>query len=192
MIDPPPAATIRSPTSAASRNGPLRLTAMTCRQLLGDIGQLAVERRQAGVVDQHVDAAEVAVDVLDERVESVPVADMARRTPPPRALRPRSARGHVARTASPLRLTTTTSAPALGERPGHREAEAAGATGHDRPPARQVEEVARGACGEVSAGSCMAATSWASGSIAEAVLAVREAGGAGQRAGGEPCASRRR
>ena len=29
MIDPPPASSIRSPTSAASRNGPFRLTPMT-------------------------------------------------------------------------------------------------------------------------------------------------------------------
>ena len=29
MIEPPPAATIRSPTSAARRNGPLRLTPIT-------------------------------------------------------------------------------------------------------------------------------------------------------------------
>ena len=29
MIEPPPASTIRSPTSAASRNGPFRLTAIT-------------------------------------------------------------------------------------------------------------------------------------------------------------------
>ena len=29
MIDPPPASTIRSPTSEARRNGPLRLTATT-------------------------------------------------------------------------------------------------------------------------------------------------------------------
>ena len=35
-------------------------------------------RRDAGVVDEDVDAPEVAVDVLDERVELVPVPDVAR------------------------------------------------------------------------------------------------------------------
>ena len=42
MIEPPPAATIRSPTSAASRNGPFRLTAIDLvEELLGDVAELA-------------------------------------------------------------------------------------------------------------------------------------------------------
>ena len=79
MIEPPPASTIRSPTSAASRNGPFRLTRDDLvEQLLGDVGEAPVDRRDAGVVDEHVDAAEVAIDVVDQPVELLPVPDVAR------------------------------------------------------------------------------------------------------------------
>ena len=78
MIDPPPPSTIRSPTSAASRNGPLRLTAITLSKSSSVTSlRLLVHRRDAGVVDEHVDAAEVAVDVLDQPVELLPVPDVA-------------------------------------------------------------------------------------------------------------------
>ena len=78
MIEPPPASTIRSPTSAASRNGPLRLTAMTLSNSSSVTSlSLLVQRRDAGVVDEHVDAPEVAVDVLDQPVELLPVPDVA-------------------------------------------------------------------------------------------------------------------
>ena len=115
MIEPPPPATIRSPTSAASRNGPLRLTPITLSKS-SSVTSLSVSytRRDAGVVDQHVDAAEVAVDVLDQRVELVPVPDVAgvrqRRGRP-------SARSAAATSsqASALRLATTTSAPACAK-----------------------------------------------------------------------------
>src|SRR5437899_2479739 len=46
-------------------------------QLLCDVGELAVARGDPGVVDEHVDPAEVAVDALDQRLELVPVPDVA-------------------------------------------------------------------------------------------------------------------
>ena len=41
-------------------------------QLLGDVGQLVVQRRHAGVVDQHVDAPELGIDGVDQAVQLVP------------------------------------------------------------------------------------------------------------------------
>jgi hypothetical protein len=43
-----------------SRNGPLRLTATTLSNSSSVTSRALVERRDAGVVDEHVDAAEVA------------------------------------------------------------------------------------------------------------------------------------
>ena len=56
-------------------------------QLLGHLAQRAVERRDAGVVDEHVDAAELAVRRLDEPLELVPAADVARVRERPAAVR---------------------------------------------------------------------------------------------------------
>ena len=46
-------------------------------QRLRDIRRTAVERRHAGVVDQHVDLAEMSVNRVDQPVYLIPVADVA-------------------------------------------------------------------------------------------------------------------
>ncbi len=46
-------------------------------QRLADLGQAGVERRHAGVVDQHVDLAEPFVDGVDEPIDLIPVTGMA-------------------------------------------------------------------------------------------------------------------
>ena len=80
-------------------------------QLLGDGAELVVLRRDAGVVDEYVDAPEVAVDVCRPARRAPPSARRGRRARsrcrPRRAAPPRPASQ-----ASALRLTTTTSAPA--------------------------------------------------------------------------------
>ena len=93
---------IRSPISAASRNGPLRLTRDDLvEQLLGDVAERVVERRDAGVVDEHVDAAEVAVDRRRRAARARPSARRGRRTA---SARPPAARSAAATSSQALRL----------------------------------------------------------------------------------------
>ena len=161
MIEPPPAATIRSPTSAARRNGPLRLTAITLSNSSSLTSvSLSYMRRDAGVVDEDVDAPEVAVDVLDEGVELVPVPDVAGARGSLGALGAQRRRDLVAGVG--LAADDDDLGARLGERPGHGEPEPARAAGDDRDAAGEVEAVARRPrpglrC--VSAGSCRTATS---------------------------------
>ena len=108
------------PRPSARRRGPQPERAFQVdadhlvEQLLGDVGQLAYMRRDAGVVDQHVDPAEIAIDVLDEPLELVPAPDVARagRAPARPVL---AAAAATSSQASALRLTMTTSAPACAK-----------------------------------------------------------------------------
>ena len=61
MIEPPAPAAIRVPTSAVSRNGPLRLTPSTLSNSSSvTVRDVVVERRHARVVDEDVDRPELA------------------------------------------------------------------------------------------------------------------------------------
>ena len=127
-IEPPSPAIIRSPTSAVSRNGPFRLTREhLVPELLGDALRIGVRRRDPGVVDEHVDAAELVVGRVDERVDLVPVADVAavRERAPTEA--PDLRRGLVARVLLPARDDDVRAG--LRERAQDRATEAPRATG---------------------------------------------------------------
>ena len=79
MIEPPSPATMRAPTRAVSRKGPLRLTATTLSKSSSLTSvRLGVERRHARVVDEDVDPAELGVGDVGERLDVVPVADVTR------------------------------------------------------------------------------------------------------------------
>ena len=112
MIDPPPSAAIRVPISAESRNAPLRFTAITLSNSSSvTSASEGYSGEEPGVVDQHVDPAELAVDLRRP----------ARRTGPSRPTWQATAERLLARglrdllggrvQASCLRLATTTVAP---------------------------------------------------------------------------------
>src|SRR5207248_4684448 len=92
---------------------------------LADLGKLPVHGRQPGVVDEHVDAAEVAVDVLDEPLETVPVPDVADAGRRLRALRAQGLDDLVAGVG--LAADDHHLRAGAGKAARHREAEAPGA-----------------------------------------------------------------
>ena len=100
---------------------------------------LSYMRRDAGVVDQDVDAAELAVDVLDERVDLVPVADVARAGGSLCALGAQRGRDLLAGVG--LAADDHDLGAGLRERPRHGEPEAARAAGDDRHAPGEVEAV---------------------------------------------------
>ena len=78
MIDPPPGLHHPLADQRGEPERPLEVDGdHLVEELLGDVAEALVDRRDAGVVDEHVDAAEVAIDVLDQPVELLPVPDVA-------------------------------------------------------------------------------------------------------------------
>ena len=89
MIEPPSPLAIRVPTSAPSRNGPFRLTAIVLSNRSSlDRVERGVHRRDAGVVDQDVDPAQRGVHVVDQPADLLPAAEVTGpgQGPPPRFL----------------------------------------------------------------------------------------------------------
>src|SRR5581483_10845880 len=95
----------------------------------------------AGVVDEHVDAAELRARPLDDRLDLALVANVA-----PERERPTPVGAQLL--GRPLAAVEVAGAEdeigaRLGERLGHLAADAGAAAGDDRDPAGQVEELAR-------------------------------------------------
>src|SRR5439155_14879061 len=163
MIEPPPSATIRSPTSADSRNGPFRLTAIT----------LSKSSSVTSLIAPYMGERPALLTRTSTRANSpyTSSTSVARSSQRPTwhahaAALPPSARSAAATSAhtSALRLTTTTCAPARANaraiaRPSPRVAPVMTAT----RPERSNRRPASSSLLTVSAGSCRAATSWVSG-----------------------------
>ena len=99
-------------------------------QLFGDARRVRVKRRDAGVVDEDVDASQLSVDSLDERVDVAPaphVTGMAEAAPPEVD---DLARDSVARVLLAARDHDVGSRPSEAER--HRASEAARASRDER------------------------------------------------------------
>ena len=74
-IEPPPAAAIRAPATAISRNGPLRLTSMVLSNSPSVTdARFSAKRGDAGIVDHDVEAAEIGDDLVDGGFDRVPLA----------------------------------------------------------------------------------------------------------------------
>ena len=151
MIEPPSPATMRSPTRADSRNGPLRLTRDDLvEQLLGARGQARVQRGDAGVVHEHVDALEGAVGGVDEALEVVPAPDVARaagaRPPPARSSAATCAGGLLAARDDDVRARRRSAARSRGRARGCRRSRRATRPERSNSAQRRPVGLARLAC----------------------------------------------
>ena len=187
MIEPPSPAAIRSPTSADSRNGPLRLTPTTLSKSSSvHVGERRVQRGDAGVVDEDVDAPELLVGGVDEPLEVVPASDVARARRARGRRRPRSS---AATSRAGVRLAAGDDEVGAGrrERARDRQAEPARAAGDERDAAGQVEQVAgAAAASRVMSGRARTASISPSGRARRSRRAARRAARSGSSSKTEP------
>ena len=155
---------MRSPISAARRNGPLRLTRDDLvEQVLADLDERRVQRRHAGVVDEHVDAAELVVHGVGRARRGRPSARRGRRRASARATglgadlarrlpRRRRACGWRSTTSAPRRAKASTISRPRPRLPPVTSADLAGQVDvHQRLP--DPPEDASGTAGEHADGS---------------------------------------
>ena len=82
MTAPPSPATIRGPNSDVSLNGPLQIHAdHLVEQFLACLQRRRRDRRESGVIDQHVDAAPARIDFFNEPIAVLPFADVRPHAP---------------------------------------------------------------------------------------------------------------
>ena len=142
MIEPPSSRGHSLADERAEAKRPLQVDAEhLVPLLLGDRAEAFVERRDAGVVDEHIDAPEFAVGRLDEMFQLIPVAHVAGECLGTSPARP-ECRGHVfAGRELPADDDHVSTGAGIGRR--DRQTESAGGAGDERDAPGQVEQFVR-------------------------------------------------